>query len=535
LTTFGQAPNWTWAKSGQGAGQESSTKITVDLYGNIFAIGAYQSDSISFETNTLYNSGGWDIFILKYDSLGNLLWAKSFGNNGDELAYSCKTDAIGNLIVTGMFNSDSMTIDNTTITNNGITDIFILKCDSLGNMLWFKGEGSTGNDQGFNVTIDIYGNIYTSGWYDSPSISFGTYTLPNQGGGDVFVVKYDESGNVIWAKGAGGVGSEVVSSGNCDNFGNFYLVGNFNSTNITFDTNTLTNSGGNKMFIVKYNGNGNAIWARAYGNVGYQPVFDLLTSDASGNVYVAGYFNTSSITFGTFSITNSGNDDIFIVKHDSLGNVLWAKGEGNAGYDGASTICTDNLNNVYLGGAYSSPTITFGAFTLTNTDFSGNSTDIFLAKYDSFGNSIWAKGVGGTGIDYVGSLATYDLKNIYVNGVFSAPSITFGTTALTNVGNYDIFVAKMVDATLSINENDNNLSLIVYPNPFNFTTTIELNRPIINGHLFLYDLNNQLIKEINNVSGSVIIIDRECLPSGIYLVRIFQDNFILTSKLVITD
>lgn len=535
LITFGQAPNWAWAKSGQGIGQESNTKITVDVYGNLFTIGAFNSDSIIFETTTLYNSGGYDIYILKYDSLGNLLWAKSFGNEGNELSYSCSTDAIGNLIVTGIFSSDSITVNSATITNNGITDILVLKYDSNGNMLWFKGEGSSGNDQGFAASTDPTGNIYITGWYDSPSISFGTNTLNNLGGGDLFIVKYNEAGNIIWSKSEGGTGNEVVSCSNYDNFGNLYIMGYFSSNTITFGLNTLTNSGGNKIFIVKYNPYGNVIWAKDYGNVGYLPSHDLLTSDASGNVYVAGYFNSSSITFGTFSITNSGNDDIFIVKHDSLGNVIWAIGEGSTGYENATNITTDDLDNVYLGGSFSSPTITLGEYTLTNSDFSGNSTDIFVTKYDTFGNAIWAKGAGGTGNDYVGCLATHDLKNIYVTGVFSAPSITFGTTTLTNVGDFDIFVAKLEDATVSIKEHDNDLSLIVYPNPFNFTTTIALNRPIINGHLFLYDLNNTLIKEINNVSGSVIIIDRECLPSGIYLVRIFQDNFILTSKLVITE
>lgn len=535
LTSFGQAPNWTWAKSGQGAGHESNTKISVDTHGNVFVIGAYQSDSITFETFTLYNSGGWDIFILKYDSIGNLLWTKNIGNSGDELAYSCETDATGNLIIAGMYNSDSISIDNTTIIDNGITDIFIFKCDSLGNMLWFKGVGSIGNDQGYAVSTDAFGNIYISGWYDSSSISFGTVTLTNQGSGDIFVAKYNESGNIIWAKSAGGVGSELVSASNCDNFGNFYVMGYFNSSTIIFGTDTLTNSGGNKVFIVKYNSNGNIIWARGYGNVGLQPSFDLITSDAFGNTYIAGYFDSSNITFGAFTITNTGNTDIFIVKHDSLGNVLWAKADGNAGYEAAWNITADATGNVYVSGNFNSTSITFGLNTLNNSDISGNTPDIFISKYDTIGNAIWATSIGGTATDYIGGVKIHNLKNIYVSGAFNSPSINFGSNTLTNAGDYDNFVAKYEDATLNVKENSCNFSSLVYPNPFNYFTTIILNKTLKSGHLYVYNLNNQLVMEFNNLTGNKISIYREYLPSGLYYVRISDDNFIQTAKLLITD
>ena len=94
------------------------------------------------------------------------------------------------------------------------------------NWLWAKSAGGIGGDRVSKTTTDASGNVYVTGFYDSPSITFGTTTLTNLGGGnDMYIVKYAASGNVLWAKGAGGSGIDLSRSISTDNAGNVYLTG----------------------------------------------------------------------------------------------------------------------------------------------------------------------------------------------------------------------------------------------------------------------------------------------------------------------
>src|SRR5690606_8330373 len=117
-----------------------------------------------------------------------------------------------------------------------------------------------------------------------------------------------------------------------------------------------------------------------YGDGGYG-----ISTDANGNVLVTGFFGSPSITFGSTTLTNAsstGKDELFIVKYDPNGNVLWAKSAGGINGDWGNSISTDANGNVLLTGYFSSSSITFGSTTLTNA----GSYDIFIAKYDSSGN-----------------------------------------------------------------------------------------------------------------------------------------------------
>src|SRR4029077_7731002 len=111
------------------------------------------SYSLNFGATTLYNSGSGDFFIAKYDSSGNVLWAKSSTGIGDELGFKITTDISGNIYVTGLYTS-TVTFGNTTLMNSGAEDIFIVKYDASGNMLWAKSAGGSGNDNAEGTTTD---------------------------------------------------------------------------------------------------------------------------------------------------------------------------------------------------------------------------------------------------------------------------------------------------------------------------------------------------------------------------------------------
>ena len=111
FNTISFSQNWNWARGGKGGGYEIGNSVSADKLGNVFVTGTFSGSTITFGNFTLTNSDSSDVYIVKYNSLGNVLWAKSAGGNaanGDNEGYSVSTDSIGNVFLTGYFNSSSM-------------------------------------------------------------------------------------------------------------------------------------------------------------------------------------------------------------------------------------------------------------------------------------------------------------------------------------------------------------------------------------------------------------------------------------------
>ena len=145
----------------------------------------YFKNTINIGTNILNNTGISDIFIAKYDSSGNSIWAKGEGGNNYDYGKSISTDSQGNLVMTGSFKSPTITFGTTVLTNTGINDIFIVKYDTSGNVLWAKGVGGSAAVQ--SVCTGVSGNVFMTGFFNSPSITFGTTTLYNVGIINIFI------------------------------------------------------------------------------------------------------------------------------------------------------------------------------------------------------------------------------------------------------------------------------------------------------------------------------------------------------------
>ena len=309
---------------------------------------------------------------------------------------------------------------------------------------WARGAGSSGSEMASGSALDASGNLYVVGWYTSATITFGATTLTNPGSftGNVFLVKYDASGNALWAKNYGGVDGELGNAVAVDAAGNVYITGLYTSTVMAMDSYTLTNSatGSSDIFITKIDPAGNVIWALSAGGSSADRG-NSITVDALGNVFTTGGFNSPFINFGTGILTNagSGSSDFFIVKHNAAGTPLWSKRVGGTGTETGNGVATDSLGSIYLTGVYSSPSIDFGVGTLTNS----GAQDLFVAKYSSIGNTDWSLGYGGSLDDYGNSVAVRK-NNVYVTGGFNSASINFSTTTLTNAsaGTSDALLTK---------------------------------------------------------------------------------------------
>jgi hypothetical protein len=380
-----------WAKSFGGFSLDDCESLYVDAADNFFLTGFFRSENISFDGFSLYNPnsafGYNQYYLIKCDASGNVLWANTSDGLGNMDGNAVTMDKSGNIIVTGMFDGSDITFGSITLPNAGIlsSDIFIVKYNAAGEALWAKTAGGSGYESCSEVVTDDSENLYFTGYFASSTINFGAISLSNAGGRDIFIAKYDASGNPVWAKSAAGSGDEIGVAMGIDAGNHLYLTGSSSSESISFGSIVLTGSDYDKIVTAKYDADGNVIWAKVFSGDNNDEVIDL-TIDNQGNTFIAGEFGSSSILFGSTELVNTSFDysDLYITKIDPDGNVLWAESAGGNDDDEASAAAIDNDGNAYIPGSFYSSAIAFGTTTLTNTDNTENSSDLFVAK---LGNS----------------------------------------------------------------------------------------------------------------------------------------------------
>ena len=204
--------------------------------------------------------------------------------------------------------------------------------------------------------------------------------------------------------------------------------------------------------------------------------------------------------------------------------MIWARSAGDYFYDEAIIVKADARGNIYMAGQFGSSSISFGSYVLPNEGVS----DIFLAKYDTNGNVLWAKSAGGWYEDIANSVAIDASGNIFVAGLFNSPKLDLGSYTLLNKGSDDIFLAKSAGNDVGINEMNNLLNNTVYPNPGANTITLKASGK---GSISILTMRGQqlLQKEITEPSTTI---DLSTLPSGIYDVRLTSDGTVQNVKFV---
>ncbi|MFN0187457.1 MAG: T9SS type A sorting domain-containing protein [Bacteroidia bacterium] len=455
MAAHGQAVNWQWTRNSacsQANGYATAMNSASDAAGNLYVVGYFADTALSFGNQILScqnNFVGTDtgyIFIVKYDPTGNVLWTKKAngpGNstlNGMWFPIGINTDSFGNVFVCGVFTNGDISFDTDTAHQLGFLTSFIVKFDSLGNTLWVR----TGGDywasiNEVNLATDSIGNTFIVGDFTGDSIMFGSNVIHSiWGTTDIFLVKYDPAGNVIWAKGIGDNFEDYCTSVSTDPAGNINITGFFLSQMLIIGTDTLFNNSQipDASFIAKFDTFGNAIWAKRADN-DTDPSFAGVSTHISNVAYTAGQIFTDSMVFGSVAIQASGSGNHFyILKIDSLGNGLWGKGFEN-GY--VISIKTDLLNNIYLTGTmYDS--IAFDSIILPYPG-SGTTPPIFIAKFDSSGNALWAKTLP-VGAQLTNISCGLD-QNVYLSGCYFVNNYPIGNDTLILSGVSEVFIGKL--------------------------------------------------------------------------------------------
>jgi len=329
IAKYSSSGVYLWAYGMGSSNWDYSEDIGLDTLGNVIFTGCY-TGTVDFNSgsgvNNLTSAGGMDIFIANYSTNGTYSWALSLGSSFIDWGMSLEIDNSGNIYTTGIFSS---TVDfdpgngTNSLTSKGGYDIYVAMYKSSGSLVWAFGMGSSSDDSGFSIDIDKSGNVYVAGnFYNTVDFDPDTSTknLISSGSLDVFIAKYTNNGNYIWANKVGGNCFDKANSIAVDFKGNLFITGEFECTtdfNPGQGTDNITATGGpNDSYILSLDSAGNYNWAYKIGSsladIGY-----AITVQDSGNVFATGVFsNTIDFNPGTAinNLTSYGAYDVYITK-----------------------------------------------------------------------------------------------------------------------------------------------------------------------------------------------------------------------------
>jgi hypothetical protein len=536
--TFAQDASLAWAKPFAGWDWTSGRAIVVDAGGNIYTTGDFEGDADldpGADTTNHVSYGDWDSYVSKLDPSGNYVWSRQMGGMSQEKASGIGLDGSGNIYTAGFFThiadfDPGTCVFNLTSADSSI-DIYLSKLDAAGNFVWAIQFGGEGDDEVHSLATDAAGNVYLTGYFNG-AVDFdpgaGMVTLTANGLRDVFVAKYDPSGDLVWARRMGGVSAESGRGIQVDAFGNVYVVGEFNEV-VDFDPGVgsfiLTSAGYSDVFVSKLNSAGNFVWAKHMGG----PEFDRGNSialDGSGNIYALGSFKGTADFdpgAGTTSFTSGGNEDIFIEKLNPSGNMIWARQIGGGGYDFGDAITVEAFSgDVYFTGSFDGiPDFDPGAGTYSLV--AEGLDDMYICKLSTAGDFVWAKQMGGFFAMNKGLGIVLDMdRNIITTGRFSGYTDfdpDSGTVILGTTGHYDAFVHKMTQSGLGVGEDDFEERLKVYPQPSGGRFTVDLGELRQKVAVSLLDIHGRILERLEFKSAQMI--PMEWLgPAGVYLLKV---------------
>ncbi len=358
-----------WAARSGGSGDDGGTGVAVDGNGRVYVTGRF-TGTATFGATPLTSAGGEDAFVTSFNSSdGAYQRTIRVGGSADDAGLSVTLDGTSNPVITGSFISPTIIFGATTLTNAGAAsaDIFVAKLTAAGAWVWATGAGSGGGDGGFSVTVDGSDNLVVTGRLGGPA-SFGSTTLSNAGGYDVFVAKLTSAGAWLWATSAGGSGDDDGIAVNVDATDNVVVTGNLGNGTATFGTTMLTNAGmfNSDVFVAKLTSAGAWQWATSVGGSSVDSGTGV-DVDGSGNVVVIGHFESQTVAFGTTMLTSAGSGDVFVATLSPAGAWQSATNAGGGGSDLGFGVAIDNTGSIVATGTFGSGTATFGAIALANT------------------------------------------------------------------------------------------------------------------------------------------------------------------------
>jgi hypothetical protein len=486
LSCFSQ-PAIQWQKCLGGTSYDEAHSVQQTADGGYIVAGFTQSNN----GDVTGNHGGYDYWVVKLNSNGNVQWQKCLGGTGDDHSSSVQQTTDGGYIVAGRTGSN----DGDATGNHGDWDYWVVKLDSSGNIQWQKCLGGTGSDFASSIQQTTDGGYIVAGYtYSNEGDVTG-----NHGYSDYWVVKLNSSGNVQWQKCLGGTGDDFASSVQQTTDGGYIVAGQTGSN----DGDVTGNHGYGDCWVVKLDSSGNILWQKCLGGTSVEWAFSIQQTTDGGYIAAGRTGSNDGDVTG-----NHGYWDYWVVKLDSSGNILWQKCLGGTIDESASSI----------------QQTADGGFIVTGIDLSNNGDvtghhgfyDCWVVKLDGSGNIQWQKCLGGIGDD-----AATDVQETTDGGYIVAGATASNDGDVTgNHGASDCWIVKLAPY-VGIEEANTEL-VSVFPNPardeLSFTSYTLLEKAEIE----IYDAIGQRVflqLQILNLKPQTTL-DVSSLPSGIYFVKI---------------
>jgi chitodextrinase len=434
-TTDGTAPS---IPAGLQATVVSSTQVDLSWTGSTDNMGVtgyrvYRNGSqvgtasgTSFSDTGLTAGTTYSYRVAAYDAAGNVssqcaavsatTTAASGSWSGTKLFGTSQADSAEQVAVDGSGNVYVAGYVTGSIDGQGYAggkDMFLIKYDSSGNKLWTRMSGTATDDRANGVAVDSGGNVYVVG---TTSGNLDGETI--NGGSDIALINYNSSGTKQWTRLLGTTADEAGNGVAVDGSGNIVIVG---STSGNLDS--YSNQGSYDIVVAKYDAAGNKLWSWADGTALDDSAYDVAL-DGSGNVYVTG-----SVRGDLHGQTSSGFYDAFLMKFNSSGTRQWTRLIGTDQQESAQAVVVSG-SYVYITG-YS-----YGDFDGHTLAGSGN-PDGFIVKYDTSGTKQWSVLFGAPEADVTSGVGADASGNVYVTG-----NTRGNLDGETNAGNQDIFLAK---------------------------------------------------------------------------------------------
>jgi hypothetical protein len=359
-----------------------------------------------------------------------LVWGSYFGGALSENINDMCLDSMGNIYLGGYTNSTDFIASSgahQTIIAGG-SDAFVAKFSANGALLWSTYFGGDANDFITDLKVDNDQNLYIAGTtYSNFGIATsGSYKANLSGISDGFVAKFSPAGAVIWSTYFGGNSSESFEGLCVDAFGDIVVSGFSNSSDLVFNFPNIHQDsikGASDIVILKFSKSGSLVWGTFYGGTANDNM-NGICSDAFGNIYIGGNTNSSSgiATSGAHQTTKSTNIDALVAKFDKNGVLIFGTYMGGAGTEIVFEVEMDAGGNL-VGSGYSNSSSGIAKPGSHDTAYYGNvSYDAFMFQFSAGGTLHWSTYYGGEGNDYIWSVASDALGNIY--GLGSTNSTT---------------------------------------------------------------------------------------------------------------
>ncbi|MDV4070561.1 hypothetical protein CMT45_02410 [Elizabethkingia anophelis] len=494
-----QLPPVIWQKCLGGSGYDTSVDTKQAQDGTYMVVGMTKSN----DGDVTGYHGQYDLWTVKLDPNGNILWNKAIGGTQDEYASSVVFTADGGAVIAGYTKSTDGDMIGNPSTNPQHQMMFALKIDGSGNIVWKKFIGPNSGGSTWGITQVSSGDFLVCGY------SFVGNSLT--GSFDGIVIKLDSSGNTIWENFYGGSSSDQIQRIIETSDGN-YLCGGSTSTG---DDNLLSGWGGLDLWLIKLDTDGNRLWQGSYGTNGGADSFRSLIETSDTGILISSY------TSGTGGARSQalGGEDVWILKLSNTGILEWEKSYGGNWRDRPMALY-QSVDGYIIGGQTNS-------FNQGDTIGTIGGSDFWIFKIDQTGSFVWETTFGGTGNDILASFyVTSDNGYIMSGETHSNDGDVSGNHSPGILPTQaDCWVLKLGEEALSVKDIEKTVRSI-YPNP----TKDILHLPFSNeDQISIYDISGKLVKQL---MGKEQVLNVQNLPKGTYILKVSDGKYTQSYKFI---